>query len=81
MGEWDSHSPSKGGDHGLEGSPPSMVIYALMRYSKGAMVQMAMGSSCNSIAFTALQDVHYISSVVQNRATDSVAKYWSTPKG
>ena len=42
---------------------------------------MAIGSSHNSIAFMAPCDAHCISSVMQNRATDSVAEYWSTPKG
>ena len=42
---------------------------------------MAIGSSHNSIALMALHDANCISSVMQNRATVSVTKYWSTPKG
>ena len=75
-----SPSPSEGRDCSLEWSPPTTVMYALMCCSEGATVLMAIGSSCNSIAFVA-HDAHCISSAVQNKTTDSIAKYWSTPKG
>ena len=81
VGDCESPSPSEGRDHGLEGSPPTTVIYALTWCSNGAIVRTAIGSSHNSIAFMALHDAYCISSVMKNRATDSVAKYQSTPKG
>ena len=80
VGELGSSSPSKG-HHSLEGSTPLTVMYALIWGSKGAMVLMAMDPLHNSIAFMAPHDAHCISSIMQNIATNSLAKNQSTPKG
>ena len=42
---------------------------------------MAINSLCHSIAFMAPCDACCISSAMRNKATNSVAKYQSTPKG
>ena len=42
---------------------------------------MEISLSCNSIAFMAPCDACCISSTVQNKMTNSVAEYQSTPKG
>ena len=72
VGEWGSPSPSEGGKWGFEGSPPTAIIYTLTWVSEGAIALTAMALSGNSVTLMAPQVVCCMSSVEQNRATNSV---------
>ena len=73
-GEWGSPSSSEGGGWDFEDSPPTAIIYALTWASEGATALTAMASSHCFIALTTPCVVCCISSVEQNRVTNSVAE-------
>ena len=74
VGVWGSPSSSEGGDWSFEGALATALTYALMSISEGAIAQMAMALSHNTVALMAQWVAHCMSSVEQNRATNSITK-------
>ena len=73
-GEWGSPSTSEGCNWSYEESPPTAIIYALTWFSEGATAWIAMASPHNSVTLMVPCVAHCISSVEQNKTTDSIAE-------